>query len=258
LSTHYHLLNVDPVARPEEIRQAFRREIARYHPDKVQHLGEEFQQLAATRAAELTEAYRVLMDLELRQRYDMALAGTAAPQRRAAAQQSSSSGVTVVPDAPATTRIDQEDSAGFDVVRRAALVRVRAALVPLRARSEASPGLDAAFAIDAPKTLFRKSEQDIKLLVRVVQSADPAAVTDAWKAAARASNPDARTVCLLLLATRLSPARELAAAIAEQRRKHPQALPLVIPTDMRNWEALFPPDTPAAVRSLVDRLRSGE
>jgi len=24
--------------------------------------------------------------------------------------------------------------------------------------------------------------------------------------------------------------------------------PLVIPTDMRNWEALFPPDTPAAVR----------
>ena len=33
-----------------------RREIARYHPDKVQHLGPEFQEIAATRAAELTEA----------------------------------------------------------------------------------------------------------------------------------------------------------------------------------------------------------
>src|SRR3954471_20914227 len=73
LSTHYHLLGVDPAAPSDEIKQAFRREIARYHQDKVQHLGEEFQRLAATRAAELTEAYRVLMDAELRGKYDNVL-----------------------------------------------------------------------------------------------------------------------------------------------------------------------------------------
>ena len=33
-------------APADEIKKAFRREIARYHPDKVQHLGQEFQEMA--------------------------------------------------------------------------------------------------------------------------------------------------------------------------------------------------------------------
>ena len=44
------------------MKRAFRLQIARYHPDKVQHLGQEFQAMAAERAAELTEAYRVRTD----------------------------------------------------------------------------------------------------------------------------------------------------------------------------------------------------
>ena len=257
MSTHYHLLGVDPVAPSDEIKQAFRREIARYHPDKVQHLGEEFQRLAATRAAELTEAYRVLMDAELREKYDNALA-VGVPGRARGAAPSQPSQTAVATEAPAPGRTVQDHSAGFDVVRRAALERVRSTIAPLRARPEICAGVDAAFAIDGPKALFKKSQPDIKLLVRVVQTADAVAVADGWKAAARASNPDGRTVCLLLLSTRLSPARELAAAIAEQRRRHPHTAPLVIPTDMRDWEALLPPDTPAALRSLLDRLRRGE
>lgn len=254
MSTHYHLLGVDPAAPPDEIKQAFRREIARYHPDKVQHLGEEFQRLAATRAAELTEAYRVLMDAELRGKYDALEVGVPSQARSAAHSQPSQ---TAVATAAAPERTVQDHSAGFDVVRRAALDRVRSAIAPLRGRPEICAGLDAAFAIDGTKGLFKKSEPDIKLLVRVVQIADAAAVADGWKAAARASNPDGRTVCLLLLSTGLSPARELAAAIAEQRHRHPRAAPLVIPTDMRDWEALLPPDTPVALRSLLDRLRRG-
>jgi DnaJ-class molecular chaperone len=81
LKTHYELLGVASDAPAEEIKRAFRREIARYHPDKVQHLGAEFQEIAATRAAELTEAYRVLMDDGQREKYDAALAPPDSPAR---------------------------------------------------------------------------------------------------------------------------------------------------------------------------------
>ncbi len=35
VKTHYELLGVDPTADADAIKKAFRREIARYHPDKV-------------------------------------------------------------------------------------------------------------------------------------------------------------------------------------------------------------------------------
>src|SRR3954470_14307597 len=64
------MLSVPPAAPADEIKKAFRREIARYHPDKVQHLGPEFQEMAAGIAADLTEAYRILMDPAARAKYD--------------------------------------------------------------------------------------------------------------------------------------------------------------------------------------------
>ena len=48
----YELLGVARDASSEDIKKAFRQQIARYHPDKVQHLGKEFQEMAAERAAE--------------------------------------------------------------------------------------------------------------------------------------------------------------------------------------------------------------
>src|SRR5881392_868722 len=84
------MLSVAPDAPADEIKKAFRREIARYHPDKVQHLGPEFQEIAAGRAAELTEAYRVLMDETLRAEYDERLkSGTTAAAHSAPASQPS-------------------------------------------------------------------------------------------------------------------------------------------------------------------------
>src|SRR5260370_40652052 len=79
----YDRLSVASDAPPDEIRKAFRREIARYHPDKVQHLGREFQDMAAGIAADLTEAYRILMDPGLRAKYDADLKDGGAPGRAA-------------------------------------------------------------------------------------------------------------------------------------------------------------------------------
>jgi curved DNA-binding protein CbpA len=71
---YYQMLSIEPTADASTIKTAFRREIARYHPDKVVHLGPEFQEMAATRAAELTVAYKTLSDDALRAEYDAKLA----------------------------------------------------------------------------------------------------------------------------------------------------------------------------------------
>src|SRR5438552_11204008 len=77
------MLSLPPDAPSDEIKKAFRREIARYHPDKVQHLGQEFQEMASGIAADLTEAYRILMDPALRAKYNDDLLGHPVPERPA-------------------------------------------------------------------------------------------------------------------------------------------------------------------------------
>jgi len=63
-------------------------------------------------------------------------------------------------------------------------------------------------------------------------------------------------VCVLMLAgPGMSPARELATALTEQRRRVKSSGPVLVPVDVRDWEALFPPDAPGAVRALIQRLR---
>lgn len=56
----YEILQVSRNASQEEIRLAYKDLVAKYHPDKVLHLGEEFQQLAEDRFKEIQEAYQKL------------------------------------------------------------------------------------------------------------------------------------------------------------------------------------------------------
>lgn len=57
----YTVLDITRNASPEEIKQAYRKLANKYHPDKVQHLGEEFGRLAEKRFKEIEAAYRELM-----------------------------------------------------------------------------------------------------------------------------------------------------------------------------------------------------
>ncbi len=57
----YAVLEIRQGASPEDIKQAYRKLANKYHPDKLQHLGEEFKELAEKRFKEIDQAYRTLM-----------------------------------------------------------------------------------------------------------------------------------------------------------------------------------------------------
>lgn len=56
------VLGVGRNATQEEIKTAYRKLVKKYHPDKVNHLGEEFKDLAEQRFKNIQEAYQALME----------------------------------------------------------------------------------------------------------------------------------------------------------------------------------------------------
>ncbi len=272
MKTYYELLGIERAAEAEEVKRAFRREIARYHPDKVQHLGPEFQEIASVRAAELTEAYRILMDPAARANYDASIEGGApspvqrpgtahAPSEGSAAATSTAEpavGFADRPQTPIPETLRQTQATLSQFVKKATLGRLREAVEALSGSAEPLPvqGFDAAYSLRMKRGLFQKADPPVNLLVRIVATVDGAAVEDAWPQAVKAGGPD-KTVCLLLLGLGLAPSRELATAIAEQRRRSRNVGPVVVPVDTRDWNALLPPDTPTSVRKLLDRLKLG-
>jgi len=57
----YSVLEIEPGASKKEIKAAYRRLAAQYHPDKVQHLGREIRELAESRFKEIQQAYDILI-----------------------------------------------------------------------------------------------------------------------------------------------------------------------------------------------------
>ena len=263
MKSHYELLSVAPDAPDDEIKKAFRREIARYHPDKVQHLGKEFQDMAAGVAADLTEAYRILMDPALRARYDENLRGAAAapivtPVPPAPAHSDPSpAGTTASSTSRAGGATASRPTGGIDFVRRAALAKIRDAVAEVFAGADEAtiPGFDIAMVSRARKGLFRKADAGVCLLVKFVARVDAESIAAAWPAALKAG-AFASDCVLMLAGADMAPARELADAVTELRRKARKANAVLVPVDVRDWEALFPPDTPTAVRAVIQRLRA--
>jgi DnaJ like chaperone protein len=56
-NSDYHVLGIEPTATEEEIKKAYRQMAIRYHPDKVIHMGEEYQKGAKEKFQKVQEAY---------------------------------------------------------------------------------------------------------------------------------------------------------------------------------------------------------
>jgi DnaJ like chaperone protein len=56
----YKVLEIDRGASQDDIKRAYRQLAGKYHPDKVEHLGDEFKVLAEKRFKEVQQAYQEL------------------------------------------------------------------------------------------------------------------------------------------------------------------------------------------------------
>jgi curved DNA-binding protein CbpA len=270
---YYHLLGISPSASIDEVKRAFRHQIARYHPDKVQHLGREFQDLAAERAAELTEAYNVLSHEAQRAEYDGLREkdperGTPvpAPGAQSAAASAGRRPVPAEPELnlprsaespPPHGRAFSAEQARRDLFVRAATIerfRDGIAQIPGGRYSESDVGgFDFAYVPRA--TLFGRVKQP-RLAGWVVPRVDRDSMARAWAEARRWTAEAPEGACVFLIGSNLAPRRELEEAVAQERRKPLGRGPVtLIPIDARTWDAYVPVDAPAVARSVMERLR---
>jgi curved DNA-binding protein CbpA len=272
LPNFYQLLSVDASAPPEKIKRAFRNEIARYHPDKVQHLGKEFQEMAAERAAQLTEAYRILMNAELRAEYDRLLTGGAeeAPAPPEKSGQSTSTRTSEssrarqarpqaqAPPPPPTdrpSRFSFERASRDEFVRRAIIDKVRQAIEAEVGSIGDKParGFDVS-CIAKAKGLFSRAASQ-RFVARFVPHVDRGAVRETWGLAQKLDEQG--DVCVFLVGNSMAPSRELGDAIADERKRGGRGCRVcLVSVDVRDWHALIPSGAPAFCKSILQRIRT--
>ena len=271
MKTYYELLELPPSAPVDEIKRAFRREIAKYHPDKVQHLGKEFQEIAAVRAAELTEAYKILSDETLRADYDDQLASggvasthvhaspppAAQATHPAAARPPHEPRPSAEPVQPSGSSVFQHERArSNDIVLNFARERFKQALA-IEFGEYDDRRLQGFDVCCVPRPAFFSMKVPPRVFGRTVPVVNAAAVTEAWALAAR-SPKDKGDLCVFLMGPQVAPPAELAAAINEARRKPMLAggTLFMVPVNTRTWVAHVPADAPPVVKSLMARLKS--
>jgi hypothetical protein len=272
VKTHYELLGLEPTADADTIKKAFRREIARYHPDKVVHLGAEFQDMAATRAAELTVAYKTLTDAALRAEYDANLGAAPAPVAPPVAAPRDAPPPADPGFRPPTideiktpaprgnpARFASERADRDNILRRAIGARVRATVEELYGKVDTPSvrGFDLAM-IPVAKPRFLGSAPP-RVLVKVVDLADSAAIAEAWNAAGRARVHAGKSpVIVLVFSTRVADQAELSKGwdgVARQRKspEAPDDLTVVV-VNVADWSCRLPPNSSTAVQKLADKI----
>lgn len=271
MKTHYELLSLESSADADAIKKAFRREIARYHPDKVIHLGAEFQEMAATRAAELTVAYKTLSDPALRAEYDAGLtAGVPPPYvppppareepaAKVAAEPQVEDIHTPPPPAGNKARFASERADRDLILRRAIAARVQSTVEALYGKLETPMvrGFDLAM-VPVAKPRFMGAPPP-RVLVKIVDTADAAAITESWTGASRAKLHSGKSpVIVLLFARHIASQRELSKAndtVSRGRKAAgaPDELAVVV-VDVADWSCRLPPGVSTAVRKLADQI----
>ena len=239
MKSYYELLEVAPTASPDEIKHAFRRAIGKYHPDKVQHLGVEFLDVAAARTAEITQAYRALSNPLTRSDHDARVAPAVEPSQGGGGFQA-------------------ERAEASALVRQAALRRFREALRQEFGPCEETPAHGFEVVAITPKREGWTRRSQVRVLGRLVARVDAAVVQDSW-ARARRLEGDGRLVgCVFLLGQAVASAEDLGPVIDDLQRRPARTggdLTLV-PIDIRTWSACVPTNAPPVVKAILQRLRA--
>lgn len=275
MKTHYDVLGLEPSADTETIKKAFRREIARYHPDKVIHLGQEFQAMAAARAAELTVAYKTLTNGTMRADYDTSISPDPSTPKAAPVPPpppSPSAHSFMNSDAPITNfgydppssnqrQFDFERAGRDAILRRAMTARVQGAVENLygKVTTPLVRGFDLVMVPTKGPRLFGAAPP--RVLVKLAATADATAVNEAWVNAARARvHVPKSPLIVLLLARTIAPHGELLRAVEvlnrqPKRADGPTDVSVVV-VDTADWSARLPPGASAVVQKLADCLRN--
>jgi hypothetical protein len=277
VKTHYELLGLDPSADADAIKKAFRREIARYHPDKVIHLGAEFQEMAATRAAELTVAYKTLTDPALREEYDASIAGGIPPPhiphppRQAPVEEPKPQPVeTPQPDPdrnrdtppppPGSKGRFAAERADRDVIlKRAIASRVLGIVETLYGKIETPVvrGFDLAI-VPVAKPRFLGTPPP-RVLIKVVETADGPAVTESFGAASRSKVHSGKSpVVVLLFSRKIAAQTEISKANEANIRQRktvggPEEIAVVV-VDIGDWSCRLPANCSKEVHKLTDQI----
>ncbi len=273
MKTHYELLGLEPTAEADAIKKAFRREIARYHPDKVVHLGAEFQEMAAVRAAELTVAYKTLTDPALREEYDASIGAgfpppnvplTPRPQEAPYADPTPYQPPTPEPETPVPPtgsrgRFAAERADRDIILKRAVAGRVRGIVETLYGALETPTvrGFDLAM-VPLAKPRFLGTAPP-RVLVKILDVADAAAVTEAFNNASRSRLHLGKSpVVVLLFSRQIAPQHELSRAndANARQRKAPDAPEevAVVVVDIADWSCRMPPNCSLAVHKLTQQI----
>lgn len=264
MKTHYELLGLEPSADADAIKKAFRREIARYHPDKVIHLGAEFQEMAATRAAELTVAYKTLTDPALREEYDASIAaGLPTPHQPQPAPPKEET-----PEPPreapppvrgGTARFAAERADRDQILKRAVATRVHKIVEELYGKLDTPPvrGFDLALVPQAKPRFLGTAPP--RVLIKIVEKADGPAVTEAYATASRSRVHVGKSpVIVLLFSGTIAPQPDITRAneTNARQRKAPDAPDeiAVVIVDIADWSCRLPPNCSPAVHKLTDQI----
>jgi curved DNA-binding protein CbpA len=267
----YTVLGIESTAPPEDVKHAFRVQIAKYHPDKVQHLGEEFQAIAAERTTELNEAYRILGNPERRADYDRhhplpapGAGNVSAPATAAVESQPRSDRV----ESTFTQRREKTQQAGGerlteergsfdDVVRRATLGRFRQALAVAIGTGYAESQMTGFDVVSAPKPMLFGRTRGPVLVARFVSRVDADTIAQAWADASSGGRAAHQQVLVFLIGVSVAAEGEVARAIADQRRRSGGARDVTVVTvNANDWTARRPADSPPLVDKVLACLRT--
>jgi hypothetical protein len=233
--------------------------------------------MAATRAAELTVAYKTLSDASLRAEYDASISAgvppphlpqtprpasyeaAAAPQPQPQPQPNFDDTPPVPPPTGGRGRFAAERADRDVILKRAIAARVQGIVETLYGKLQTPTvrGFDLAM-VPVAKPRFLGTPLP-RVLVQVVDTADAAAVSEAYAGASRARLHSGKSpVVVLLFARHIASQQELTKAneTNARQRKTPDgpAEIAVVAVDTADWSCRLPPNCSAAVHKLADAV----